>query len=271
MTASLSAALDIIRARGVRDPVGTAIILGTGLGALADEAQNAIALPFADLPGFPQSGVSGHAGRLVIGEIAGVRVALLQGRAHYYERGDARAMAAPLETLKALGVTTLLLTNACGGLRGDWPPGSLVALADHINYSGMDPLIGVEADTRFVSMTNAYDAALRARLMRAAQAAGVPLKEGVYMWFSGPSFETPAEIRMARILGADLVGMSTVPEVILARHLGMRAAAVSMITNFGAGMFGSSPSHGETKEVAAQGGTALKALIRAFLRTPDDA
>ena len=265
------AALKVIRARGVLAPVTTAIILGTGLGPLADEAQNAIAIPFADLPGFPQSGVSGHAGRLVIGDIAGVRVALLQGRAQYYERGDARAMAAPLDTLAALGVTTLILTNACGGLREDWPPGSLVALSDHINYSGMDPLIGVAADTRFVSMTNAYDPALRARMHRAARAAGVPLHEGVYMWFSGPSFETPAEICMARILGADLVGMSTVPEVILARHLGMRVAAVSMITNFGAGMHGTSPSHGETKEVAAQGGIALKALIRAFLGTHDDA
>ena len=271
MTEPAEAALHILRARGVLAPVATAIILGTGLGPLADEALNAIAIPFADLPGFPRSGVSGHAGRLVIGDVAGARVALCQGRAHYYERGDARAMAAPLDTLKALGVTTLLLTNACGGLREDWPPGSLVALSDHINYSGMDPLIGVAADTRFVSMTNAYDPALRARLSRAARSAGVPLKEGVYMWFSGPSFETPAEIRMARILGADLVGMSTVPEVILARHLGLRVAAISMITNFGAGMGGSSPSHGETKEVAARGGAALKALVRAFLKTTDEA
>jgi purine-nucleoside phosphorylase len=270
MTHSASAALQIIRSRGVREPVSAAIILGTGLGALADEAQNAIAIPFADLPGFPRSGVSGHAGRLIIGDVAGARVALLQGRAHYYEHGDARAMAAPLDALAALGVQTLLLTNASGGLREDWPPGTLVALSDHINYAGVNPLIGVASDKRFVSLTDAYDQRLRARMRHAAKTAGVPLQEGVYMWFSGPSFETPAEIRMARILGADLVGMSTVPEVILARHLGLRVAAISLVTNYGAGMMGSSPSHGETKEVAAQGGEALKRLIREFLRTPDD-
>ena len=271
MTVPKPAALETLRAHGIHGPIGTAIVLGTGLGPLADEAQNAIAVPFSALPGFPHSGVSGHAARLVVGTVAGLRVAMLQGRAHYYERGDPRAMAVPLETLAALGVHTLVLTNACGGLREDWPPGSLVALNDHINYSGMDPLIGVTADTRFVSMTNAYDPRLRARMLQAAQIAGVKLQEGVYMWFSGPSFETPAEIRMARVLGADLVGMSTVPEVILARHLGLRVAAVSLVTNFGAGMHGSSPSHGETKEVAARGGEALKALIREFLRTTNDA
>lgn len=262
-------ALKAIRAHGVIGEIGTAIILGTGLGPLADEVENPVAIHFTDLPGFPQSGVSGHAGRLVMGQVAGTRVVLLQGRAHFYEHGDARAMAVPLDTLAALGVHTLLLTNACGGLREAWPPGSLVVLSDHINYGGKDPLIGVASDKRFVSMTNAYDPLLRARMLAAAHQAGVPLREGVYMWFSGPSFETPAEIRMARILGADLVGMSTVPEVILARHLDLRVVALSLITNYGAGMHGASPSHAETKEVAAKGGDALKRLVRAFLGAAD--
>ena len=257
---------EILRGRGVTGDIGTAVVLGTGLGAFADAAEDALATPYADLPGFPHGGVSGHAGRLVTGVIEGRRVALLQGRAHYYERGDARAMAVPLETLAALGVRTLVLTNAAGSLHVNWPPGSIAALSDHINFSGMNPLIGASGDDRFVPMTGAYDAGLRARLKAAAASAGVRLNEGVYMWFSGPSFETPAEIRMARALGADLVGMSTVPEVILARRLNMRVAALSLVTNYAAGLLGANPSHAETKDVAAAGGAALALLLRRFLR-----
>jgi purine-nucleoside phosphorylase len=193
------------------------------------------------------------------------------GRAHYYETGDPRAMAAPLETLALLGTHSLLLTAAAGSLKADFFPGTLALVTDHINFSVQNPLIGLASDGGFVSLTETYDQRLMKRLKRATIRGGVTLHEGVYMWFSGPSFETPAEIRMARILGADLVGMSIVPEAILARRLGLRVAAVSVITNFGAGFSGGNPSHTQTKEVAMQGAIALRRLVRAFLKTKEDA
>jgi purine-nucleoside phosphorylase len=198
--------------------------------------------------------------------LEGVRVALFQGRGHYYERGDARAMAVAIETFKRLGGRTLFLTNAAGGLREEWPPPALVSIVDHINFAGANPLIGLHSDDRFVPLTNAYDADLRSVLRHAALDDSIELHEGVYMWFSGPSFETPAEIRAARILGADLVGMSTAPEVILARLHGLRCVAVSLVTNFAAGLAGGNPTHAETKEVAAEGSANFKRLLRAFIR-----
>ena len=246
-------------------PVALGLILGSGLGALGEELENAHRFPFEDLPDFPVSGVSGHAGALVVGELEGVRVALLSGRAHYYEKGDASVMRPALKTLKALGAPALLLTNAAGSLHETMPPGSLMAISDHINYSGMNPLIGEETDARFTSMVDAYDPALRARLQDAAAAEGQSLAEGVYIWFSGPSFETPAEIRAARILGADAVGMSTAPECILARFLGLKVAAVSVITNLGAGMTGAPLSHAETKSEAAAAQAKFRALVRRFV------
>ncbi|MGG7565060.1 purine-nucleoside phosphorylase [Rhodovulum sp. DZ06] len=258
-------AADLIRKTAGDAPVSLGLILGSGLGALGEELENAHAFPFEDLPGFPVSGVSGHAGRLVVGELEGVRVALLSGRAHYYEKGDAAVMRPALETLKALGAPALLLTNAAGSLDEQMPPGSLMALTDHINYSGLNPLIGEETDARFTNMVDAYSPDLRARLLDAAHGLGQPLAEGVYMWFSGPSFETPAEIRAARILGADAVGMSTVPECILARFLGLEVAAVSVITNLGAGMTGAPLSHDETKSEAAAAQQKFRALVRRFV------
>jgi purine-nucleoside phosphorylase len=248
-------------------PVALGLVLGSGLGALAGEVEGAHAFPFADLPGFPVSGVSGHAGALVVGRLAGVRVALLSGRAHYYEKGDAGVMRPALETLRALGAGRVLLTNAAGSLRDDLPPGSLMALEDHINFSGLNPLIGEETDARFTNMVDAYSPDLLARLTAAAAALGEPLARGVYMWFSGPSFETPAEIRAARGLGADAVGMSTVPECILARFLGLEVAAVSVITNFGAGMTGAPLSHDETKSEAARAQARFRALVLGFVRS----
>jgi purine-nucleoside phosphorylase len=243
-----------------------AIVLGSGLGGLVDSVENAVAVPYATIAGFPGSGVSGHAGKLVGGTIGGTPVVMLAGRVHYYEKGDADAMRPVLETVQALGVRDLLLTNAAGSLREDLPPGSVMRISDHINYSGMNPLIGEESDRRFVGMTSAYDPDLGEAMRSAAEAVGVELAEGVYMWFSGPSFETPAEIRMARTLGADAVGMSTVPEVILARFLGMRVAAASVITNFGAGMTGGELSHQETKDMAPIGGERLGRVITAMLK-----
>jgi purine-nucleoside phosphorylase len=247
--------------------IDLAVVLGTGLGPLADAVEAPAIFAYHDLPGFPGgAGVTGHAKRLVIGMLEGKRVAMFQGRAHYYEKGDAAAMRVPLETLRALGVSTLFLTNSAGGLHEAWGAGVIAAITDHIDYSGINPLIGLDGDRRFVPMGNAYDAELRAKLSIAAAKAGVVLHEGVYMWFSGPSFETPAEIRMAQRMGADLVGMSTVPETILARYLGLKVVATSTITNLGAGIAGASPSHAETKDMASKVGADLARLMRAFLK-----
>ncbi|MGV1947117.1 MULTISPECIES: purine-nucleoside phosphorylase [unclassified Agrobacterium] len=242
-----------------------AIVLGSGLGSLVDEVSDAIRVPYAELPGFPASGVSGHAGELVAGYLGGEPVMILSGRVHYYEKGDPAAMRAVIEALAGLGVQSLILTNSAGSVRQDIPPGSVMQITDHINYSGMNPLIGEESDNRFVGMTTAYDPDLMLAMRNAAIRATVPLFGGVYMWFSGPSFETPAEIRMARLLGADAVGMSTVPEVILARFFGMRVAAASVITNYGAGMTGAELSHEETKDMAPVGGKRLAAILKEMI------
>ena len=207
------------------------LVLGSGLGALADAVEGAAAIPYAELEGFPAAGVSGHAGRLVLGRLGGVEVAVLQGRAHAYEHGDAGVMRTPIAALQAIGARALILTNAAGSLDPAMPPGSLMLIRDHLNLSGLNPLVGETSDARFLAMTGAYDAGIA----EAIQAAG-EVHEGVYAWMLGPSFETPAEIRMLRTLGADAVGMSTVPEVILARRLGLKAGAVSTITNLGAGL-----------------------------------
>ncbi len=264
----VAAALEALRQRGVTSLPSLAFVLGSGLGPLADEVENAIPIPYAEIPGFPQPSVAGHKGRLVVGDLEGRRVALFQGRGHYYERGDAAAMAVAIETFKTLGGETLFLTNAAGGLHPEWTPPSLVAITDHINFAGVNPLIGRASDDRFVPMTRAYDPDLRERLRGAARDAGVTLREGVYMWFNGPSFETPAEIRMAKILGADLVGMSTAPEVILARLHGLKCVAVSLVTNFAAGLSGGDPSHEETQAFAARGSADFRRLLRAFVRAP---
>ena len=214
---------------GIHPKLG--IVLGSGLGGLADEVTAASRISYLDLPGFPRSGVSSHRGELVLGWLAGLPVAVFAGRGHYYEHGDPRAMQVPIATLKALGAEILILTNAAGSLRDDVPPGSPMLITDHINWSGLNPLVGVEGDARFVDMVDAYDPALLALARRTAAQRGIALAEGVYMWFSGPSFETPAEIRMARRLGADAVGMSTVPENIVAVHMGMRVCGMSIITD----------------------------------------
>ena len=242
-----------------------ALVLGSGLGSLVSEVEDAIRIPYGDIPDFPQSAVTGHAGELVAGRLAGVEVLILSGRIHYYEAGDPAAMRPALETLRALGVETLVLTNAAGSVNPGIAPAEVMLIEDHINFSGLNPLIGERSEARFTGMTTAYDKDLRKAMIDAAQRIGVALHEGVYIWFSGPSFETPAEIRMARRLGADAVGMSTVPETILARFLGLRVVAASVITNFGAGMTGDELSHDETKDVAPRGGAKLAQILKAAL------
>jgi purine-nucleoside phosphorylase len=262
----MTAAADIIRSRAGTAPVEFGIVLGSGLGPLADRVEGAATIPYGDLPGFPHGGVSGHAAKLVIGSLSGRRVAVFSGREHYYENGNAAAMRPALETLQALGGGRLILTNAAGSFRPEVGPTSIVAHSDYVNWSGRNPLIGEKGDERFVDMRDAYDPAMRAALKQAAQTAGVPYHEGVYFWFCGPTFESPAEIRAMKILGADLVGMSTVPEVIIARRLKIRVIALSMVTNLAAGFAGAEISHHDTKTVAARGGDAMARLILAFLK-----
>jgi purine-nucleoside phosphorylase len=255
----------LIRSRAGDAPVEVGLVLGSGLGALAGTVEG-VAIDYADLPGFPHAGVSGHSPKLVIGTLEGRRVAVLGGRVHYYETGDAAAMRLPFTVLTLLGARELILTNAAGSLREDMPPGSVMLLSDHINFSGRNPLIGEPTDARFVPMTDAHDPVLRRGLRAAAEAEGIPLPEGVYAWYSGPSFETPAEIRAIRLLGAHAVGMSTVPEVILARFLGLRVAAMSVITNMGAGLSAEAISHEHTKAMAPLGAAKVERLLRRYLR-----
>ncbi|WP_431301007.1 purine-nucleoside phosphorylase [Tabrizicola sp. BL-A-41-H6] len=253
-----------IRARAGDAPVKLGLILGSGLGHLG-QAVDGVAIPYADLPGFPHVGVSGHTPMLTIGNLEGVRVAVFGAREHYYENGNPAAMRLPLTVLKALGADSLIVTNAAGSMRADVAPGDLMLLSDHINYNGLNPLIGEKTDARFVPMTDAHDHMLRARLRAAAASLGIPLAEGVYCWYSGPSFETPAEIRMLKTLGGDAVGMSTVPEIILARFLGLKVAAISTITNMAAGLSNEQISHEHTKAMAPLGAAKLERILREFL------
>lgn len=255
----------VIRGIAGTQKVEVGLVLGSGLGHLAD-AVDGVAIPYSKLPGFPHAGVSGHNPNLVIGDLEGTRVAVFGGRAHYYEKGDPSAMRLPLEVLSELGGERLILTNAAGSMRPDIPPGNVMLLSDHINYSGLNPLIGEATDARFVPMTDAHNPQMRDALKAAARAEDVELKEGVYAWYSGPSFETPAEIRMLKLLGSDAVGMSTVPEVILARFLGLKVSAISTITNMAAGMSDEKISHEHTKAMAPLGAAKLEKIIRRYLR-----
>ncbi len=249
-------ALEKIKSALGETKVDVAMILGSGLSGLVDLLTDKITFPYAQLKGFPGYGrtaeaVSGHGSDLVVGKMGGKVVAILTGREHYYEHGNAAAMRVPLETVHALGAKILLATNSAGSLDETVRPGNLMMLSDHINYAGMNPLIGEPTDKRFVNMVNAYDPTLRGLAYRIAENMDVHLSEGVYLWYSGPSFETVAEIQMAIRLGANSVGMSTAPEVIIARMLGMRVWACSGITNMGAGMANETISHSQTKNVAA--------------------
>jgi purine-nucleoside phosphorylase len=242
----------------------TAIILGSSLGGIGDAVIDPIIIPYVELLGFPVPKISGHAGRLVVGNLGGKEVAVLQGRAHPYESGNAAVMRPVIETLKDTGIETLILTNAAGSLKTSIRPGSIMLITDHINYSGMNPLIGQHGDENFVSMTDAYDPTLRKAFLKAAKQEKITLRQGVYVWYSGPSFETPAEIRMFQKLGGSAVGMSTVPETILARRHGLKVAGLSVITNLAAGLEGASPSHEETKREGAKAAEAMTRLITRF-------
>lgn len=265
VNSDLNSSLSIIRTRAgdVRPVAG--IILGSGLGGLADRAEDAIEIPYQDLPGFPISTVPGHAGKLVIGTLGGVQVLLFAGRAHYYEHGNANAMRLPLAVLAALGSHTLVLSNAAGSTRSELQPGTLMLITDHINWSGRNPLIGHTGDAGFVDLTQAYDTELAEIMRQTANVQSLQLTEGIYGWFSGPSYETPAEVRLAAMLGIDAVGMSTVPETILARSMALKVVAVSLITNLGAGIGENTLDHGEVKAEGAKAASRFEALIIGFL------
>lgn len=245
---------DFIESRAAQRPE-IALVLGSGLGDYADGLENPVRVPYADIPGFPVSTVEGHAGCFVLGAWAGKRVIAMQGRFHCYEGYSQREVTIPIRVMRLLGADRLVLTNAAGGVNEGFRPGTLMLLRDHINFSGCNPLTGANIDElgpRFPDMSAVYDAELRERLKALAAEAGIPLAEGVYMMFAGPSFETPAEVRMARLLGGDAVGMSTVPEAIAANHCGMKIIGVSCITNLASGLSGAALNHREVIDTAAR-------------------
>jgi len=259
---------ELIHSKAPRIEPRVLLVLGTGIGALADTVEDPTIIDYQDLPGFPRSTVEGHAGRLVLGELAGIQVACMQGRAHLYEGHPAVDLALPIRALKLMGSEILILTNAAGSLNVDFRPGNLMMLSDHINMTGTNPLIGANDERlgpRFPDMTEAYDSGLRCGLTVAATSLDITLHEGVYLALLGPNFETPAEIRAFRSLGADAVGMSTVPECLVARHCGMRVAAVSTLTNLAAGMADGELSHDQSLAVGAQATKELNRLLPAFL------
>lgn len=245
-----------------------AIVLGSGLGFLADQLADAARIPYAKIPGFPRPTVVGHAGELVCGTLEGRTVLAQSGRFHLYEGHEPAVAALPVRVFATLGIGVLVLTNAAGGINLQFGPGTLMLISDHLNLTGRNPLAGqvLEGEERFADMTAAYDPGLRELARRVAKQAGIELAEGVYAALLGPSYETPAEIRMLERLGADAVGMSTVPEVIAARARGMRCVGVSIITNAAAGTTGRPLSHQEVLEVAERVKSRLATLVRGIVR-----
>jgi purine-nucleoside phosphorylase len=239
-----------------------AIVLGSGWAGLTSHVRDPVRIPYAELEGFPAPGVAGHAGELCLGRLGPHTVAVMSGRKHAYESGAVDGMKLPLRCLRELGCEVLVQTNAAGSLRAAMPPGSLMLLSDHLNLPQRSPLVGEGGAERFVDMAGAYDAPLRTQALAAAARHGTTLHEGVYAWMLGPQFETPAEIRMLQTLGADAVGMSTVPETLIARHAGMRVLALSLITNMGAGLSGETLSHAHTL-AQAQAASALASEVLA--------
>ena len=253
-----------IRARGI-DEARVALVLGSGLGAFAGDLEDAVAIPYEEIPGFARSTVEGHAGRLVAGRVAGVPVVVQQGRFHFYEGYALEEVTFPVRVLGLLGVKSLVLTNAAGGLNNSFKQGALMLISDHLNLMGVNPLRGANDTrfgTRFPDMSDVYDRVFQEAAICEAQAMKIELKRGIYAALSGPSYETPAEIRMLRSLGADAVGMSTVPEAIVARHMGLKVLGISCITNMAAGVLDRPIDHAEVMETGEQVRTIFTELLR---------
>ena len=245
-----------------------ALVLGSGLGAFADELQEATRIPYEKIPGFPRSTAIGHAGRLVIGKVENIAVAAMQGRVHFYEGYTAQQVAFPMRVLGRLGIRSAILTNAAGGINTNYTQGALVVISDHINLQGTNPLIGPNDDRfgpRFPDMTQAYSKPYREIALAEAKKLGINVPEGIYAALAGPNYETPAEIRYLRTIGADLVGMSTVPETIAARHMGIRVLGISCVTNMAAGILNQVLDHKEVMETGERVKGQFIALLRAVL------
>lgn len=264
--AAVASTVALLRQRlGARAP-RIAVLLGSGWHPFAEAVEDRIDIPYADLPAFPALAVGGHSAMLRAGRIGATEVLVLGGRKHAYETGEADGMKGAIRSLAGLGVQVLVQTNAAGSMDEAMPPGSLMLISDHLNVSQRSPLFGEPGDDRFVDMSHAYDPALRERVKAVAAGLGTRLHEGVYVWFMGPQFETPAEIRMFRDFGAQAVGMSTVPETILARHAGLRVLALSLMTNMAAGMQDEKLSHAHTMATAAAASQRAVTLLAAAVQ-----
>ncbi len=261
-------AADYIRQRLIATP-SIGLILGSGLGDFADTLEDRIVIPFSEVPDFPQPTVEGHTGAFVIGSCRGKTVVALQGRIHYYEGHPQQVITIPVRVMALLGVKHLILTNACGGVNLNFMPGDLMLISDHINFSGANPLIGpnlAEFGPRFPDCSDIYTKRLRNQILPMAEKNGISLRQGVYAMYSGPCYETPAEIRMFRALGADAVGMSTVPEAIVAAHCGMEVVGISCITNMAAGVLPQKLNHKEVVETAAMVHDKFQKLLNLILQ-----
>ncbi|WP_017755659.1 purine-nucleoside phosphorylase [Calidifontibacillus oryziterrae] len=267
---SIKKAVTYIQSK-INDAPKVGLILGSGLGVLAEEIENPVNIPYEEIPEFPVSTVEGHKGQLVIGKLQGIQVITMQGRFHFYEGYSLDKVTFPVRVMKAIGVEKLIVTNAAGGVNTSFEPGDLMIIKDHINFTGQNPLIGpndLELGVRFPDMSEAYSGKLRTVAKQVAASLNIPIKEGVYFGNTGPSYETPAEIRMTRILGGDCVGMSTVPEVIVARHAGIEVLGISCISNMAAGILDQPLSHEEvietTEKVKQQFLTLVKGIVKAL-------
>ena len=250
-------------------PIDLAIICGSGLGPLADKIENPIVIDYQDIPHFPVSTIPGHAGKLVIGQLSGKTVIAMKGRFHYYEGHDMDIVTLPIRVFAKLGIQSLIVTNACGGIREDLNPGQITLISDHLGFMAPSPLRGPNLDEfgpRFKDMTDIYTKEYRELAKEAAAKVNVDVKEGVYCFFKGPMFESPAEIRAFKILGADMVGMSTVPEAIVARHCGMKILGISLVTNKAAGLSGNELNHQEVMEAANHAEDHLIKLVEQFIK-----
>lgn len=263
----INEARDFIQGKTTHRPV-VGLILGSGLGSLADDIQNPVHIPYTEIPHFAKSGAIGHANELVIGELNGKVVAAMKGRFHYYEGFTLDEVTFPVRVMKALGIETVIVTNAAGAVNSNFTPGDLMLITDHINLAGSNPLIGPNNDelgTRFPDLSETYSKDLRNTALKVAESLDMKLQQGVYAWLSGPTYETPAEIRMVRVLGADAVGMSTVPEAIVAKHGGMNVLGISCMTNMASGILDQPLNHDEVLEVAAQVRTQFVQLVKGVL------